>query len=386
MWEYRGQNDCTRSTAVDWSKDEYRKVLAKITTAPFTSLDAGMQRFSEEKPAPTEPPEMIEGEEVDEDKKEDDGDRMESDSVARYFVRLPRGSKRRTTSSSQSPPGEGALEDEEEEETTSPLEGKGPAKETKEPRPKRLRQTILEGATELQRPLQAALDAGARVGPGVKALPTVKAKQKVLKKTISARGAEATRAAEAKKTAEAKKAAADPADMTSTRGQATPTKKTASATAGTAGPTGGDEASAIVPPVVEKEPVVTEEGGTTAAPLKEQRSKAARDPALHDEPVAPKGGVPSTDAVVHGDEVHESREPPLSTLSFTELHATLNDVHVAEVKRLTALVEEAAKKNRQLISIAKAREKALAEACEGYVKESFYREADFRVKEADAAA
>ena len=52
MWEYRGQNDCTRSTAVEWSEDEYRKALAKITTATFTSFDAGLQPFSEDKPAP----------------------------------------------------------------------------------------------------------------------------------------------------------------------------------------------------------------------------------------------------------------------------------------------------------------------------------------------
>jgi hypothetical protein len=36
-------------------------------------------------------------------------------------------------------------------------------------------------------------------------------------------------------------------------------------------------------------------------------------------------------------------------------------------------------------SVAEAREKALAEARLGYVKESFYREADFRAKEAEAA-
>jgi hypothetical protein len=52
MWEYRGQNDCTRSTVVDWSEDEYRKVLAKITTATFTSLDNGLQPFSEDRPVP----------------------------------------------------------------------------------------------------------------------------------------------------------------------------------------------------------------------------------------------------------------------------------------------------------------------------------------------
>jgi hypothetical protein len=51
MWEYRGQNDCTRSTAAEWTEDEYRKALAKITTATFTSFDAELQPFSEDKPA-----------------------------------------------------------------------------------------------------------------------------------------------------------------------------------------------------------------------------------------------------------------------------------------------------------------------------------------------
>jgi hypothetical protein len=121
-----------------------------------------------------EPPKMIEGEEAEEGEEEDEGGHTESDSEARDYVRLPRGSKRGATSLSQSIPEEGALEDEEEEEATSPPEGKGPALGADEPRTKRLRQTILEGAIELQRPLKAALDAGARVGPGVKALLTVK--------------------------------------------------------------------------------------------------------------------------------------------------------------------------------------------------------------------
>jgi hypothetical protein len=42
MWEYQGQNDCNRSTTVDWGEDEYRKVLAKVTTATFASLDDGL--------------------------------------------------------------------------------------------------------------------------------------------------------------------------------------------------------------------------------------------------------------------------------------------------------------------------------------------------------
>jgi hypothetical protein len=110
---------------------------------------------------------MTEGEE---DEAEDEGERTESDSDARDFVRLSRGAKRGATSSSQGVPGEGTLEDDEGEETTSPPEGKGPD----EPRTKWLRKIVLEGATKLQRPLKAALDSGARVGPGVKVLPTVK--------------------------------------------------------------------------------------------------------------------------------------------------------------------------------------------------------------------
>jgi hypothetical protein len=52
MWEYRGQNDCTRSTATEWDEGEYRKALAKITTAAFTSFEDGLQPFSEDNPAP----------------------------------------------------------------------------------------------------------------------------------------------------------------------------------------------------------------------------------------------------------------------------------------------------------------------------------------------
>jgi hypothetical protein len=118
-----------------------------------------------------EPPDMTEGEE---DEAEDKGERPESASDTSDFVRLPRGAKRGATSSSQGAPGEGALEDDEGEETTSPPEGKGPVKGADEPQSKRLRQTVLEGTTELRRPMKEALEAGPRVGPGVKAIPTVK--------------------------------------------------------------------------------------------------------------------------------------------------------------------------------------------------------------------
>jgi hypothetical protein len=117
---------------------------------------------------------MTEGKEAEEDDVEDEGECTESDFDARDFVLLPRGAKRGANSLSQSLPEEGAPEDDEGEETTSPPEGKGAAKATDEPQSKRLRQTVLEGATELRRPLKVALDVGARVGPGVKALPAVK--------------------------------------------------------------------------------------------------------------------------------------------------------------------------------------------------------------------
>ncbi|XP_071678475.1 uncharacterized protein [Lolium perenne] len=113
MWEYRGQNDRTRSTATEWDEGEYRKALAKITTATFTSFEDGLQPYTEDTPAPQrwqkiadhlpplagkEPPEMTEGEEEEVDEEEE---RTESDSEARDFIRLPRGSKRGAESSSQ---------------------------------------------------------------------------------------------------------------------------------------------------------------------------------------------------------------------------------------------------------------------------------------------
>ncbi|KAK1616580.1 hypothetical protein QYE76_022097 [Lolium multiflorum] len=178
MWEYRGQSDCTRSSATEWDESEYRKALAKITTATFTSFEDGLQPYSEDTPAPQrwqkvadhlpplagkEPPEMTEGEEEAID---DEEERTESDSEARDFIRLPRGSKRGAGSSSQ---------DAAEEETTSRPEGEAELpKEGVEPLSKRLRPTLLEGTMRLQRPLKATIDAGARAGPGVKAIPTVR--------------------------------------------------------------------------------------------------------------------------------------------------------------------------------------------------------------------
>nr|XP_051207870.1 uncharacterized protein LOC127323788 isoform X1 [Lolium perenne] len=115
---------------------------------------------------------------------------------------------------------------------------------------------------------------------------------------------------------------------------------------------------------------------------------------------------------MRADGATESRHPPPSSLTFTELHTALGEAHVAEIKRLTALVEEAAQKNRKLIAlgskscplavliqchwpgrsfspfpflVAEAQAKALAEAREGFVKESFYREAEFRAQQAEEA-
>ncbi|KAK1648904.1 hypothetical protein QYE76_066709 [Lolium multiflorum] len=419
MWEYRGQSDCTRSSATEWDESEYRKALAKITTATFTSFEDGLQPYSEDTPAPQrwqkvadhlpplagkEPPEMTEGEEEAID---DEEERTESDSEARDFIRLPRGSKRGAGSSSQ---------DAAEEEATSRPEGEAELpKEGVEPLSKRLRPTLLEGTMRLQRPLKATIDAGARAGPGVKAIPTVRSKKKTLAKP-AATGVAATRAAEAKKKAAEKKAA--PSDLGGT-GSAPGEPATASqaekASASRAEPTAevfplpsmvrGGMASAatgpdIVPPVVEEEstvvgstegqkaPEVEEnivEEGCLSGPLKERRSKAARDRAPPSGADARAGEAPSTEAVMQAEGATESRHPPPSSLTFTELHTALGEVHVAEVKRLTALVEEAAQKNRKLIALGKAQAKALAEAREGFVKESLYREADFRAQQAEEA-
>jgi hypothetical protein len=66
---------------------------------------------------------MTEGEEDD---AKDEGDRTESDSDVRDYVRLPHGTKRGTTSSSQGAPGASPPKDDEEEEATSPQREKGP--------------------------------------------------------------------------------------------------------------------------------------------------------------------------------------------------------------------------------------------------------------------
>ncbi|KAK1644234.1 hypothetical protein QYE76_062039 [Lolium multiflorum] len=403
----------------EWDESEYRKALAKITTATFTSFEDGLQPYSEDAPAPQrwqkiadhlpplagkEPPEMTEGEEEEVD---DEEERTESNSEARDFIRLPRGAKRGAGSSSQ-----GAVE----EEATSRPEGEAElSKEGAEPLSKRLRPTLLEGSMRLQRPLKDAIDAGARAGPGVKAIPTVKSKKKTLVRPAVA-GAAATRAAEAKKKAAEKKGA--PSDLGGT-GSAPEGPVTAGQTekvsARHAEPTaeafplpsmvhGGTASVAmqpdVVPPVVEEgsadvgstegqkapeaEESIVGEGGLSE-PLKERRSKAARDRAPPSDADARAGEVPSTEAVMQEGEAAESRHPPPSASTFTELHTALGEAHVAEVKRLTALVEEAAQKNRKLIALGKAQAKALAEAREGFVKESYFREAEFRAKQAEEA-
>jgi hypothetical protein len=53
MWEYTGQNDCTRVFATEWAEAEYKRLLAKITTAPFTSFNAELQPHTSDNPRPT---------------------------------------------------------------------------------------------------------------------------------------------------------------------------------------------------------------------------------------------------------------------------------------------------------------------------------------------
>jgi hypothetical protein len=53
MWEYTGQNDCTRVFATEWAEAEYKRLLVKITTAPFTSFNAELQPHTSDNPGPT---------------------------------------------------------------------------------------------------------------------------------------------------------------------------------------------------------------------------------------------------------------------------------------------------------------------------------------------
>jgi hypothetical protein len=78
-----------------------------------------------------------------------------------------------------------------------------------------------------------------------------------------------------------------------------------------------------VPPVVEKERGAAEGSGLSAK-MRERRTKAARDQARPSDPEASAEETPSTEAVVQGGGMHESHRPPLSTLSFTELHSAMH--------------------------------------------------------------
>ncbi|KAK1551519.1 hypothetical protein QYE76_000012 [Lolium multiflorum] len=214
MWEYKGQNDCTRSSATEWDEAEYRKALAKVTTAAFTSFDDGLQPFSEDKPAPQrwqtvadhlpplagkEPPEMTEGE----DDEVDEGDRTESDSEAfaaswaqSWGGLLP-----------QSARGESQEDDEGEESTSS---GRERAREEGRRPAVQATRTILEGATEpgpsrtLWRPGPESAQAS---------------KKKVLTRPVPAAGAARRRREEGRleESRRGEEGAADPADLTSAR-------------------------------------------------------------------------------------------------------------------------------------------------------------------------
>jgi hypothetical protein len=103
------------------------------------------------------------------------------------------------------------------------------------------------------------------------------------------------------------------------------------------GTAGAESATArspdAVPPVVEKERGAAEGSGLSAK-MRERQTKAARDQARPSDPEAPAEGTPSTEAVVQGGKTHESRRPPLSTLSFTKLHTALGEVHVVIISCL----------------------------------------------------
>ncbi|KAK1618265.1 hypothetical protein QYE76_023782 [Lolium multiflorum] len=339
--EYRGQNDCTRSTAAEWDEGDYRKALARITTATFTSFKDGLQPYTEDTPAPQkiadhlpplagkEPPEMTEGEEEEVDEEEE---RTESDSEARDFIRLPRVEERSKKKTLAKPPAAGVA-------ATRAAEAKKKAAERK------AAPSDLGGAGSApEEPAAASQTEKASAGHA-------ESTADVFPLPSMARGGMASAATGPD--AAPPVVEGESTDVGSTEGQKAP----------------------------EVEEDIVEEGGLSG-PLKERRSKAARDRAPPSDADTRTGEVPSTEAVMRADGATESRHPPPSSLTFTELHTALGEAHVAEIKRLTAL-EEAAQKNRKLIARAEA--KALAEAREGFVKESFYREAEFRAQQAEEA-
>ncbi|KAK1685203.1 hypothetical protein QYE76_046051 [Lolium multiflorum] len=413
------ENGLTAANMYNCWLAEYRKALAKVTTAVFSSFDDGLQPFSEDKPAPKrwqavahhlpplagkEPPEMTEGED---DEVEDEGNRTESDSEAREYIRLPRGAKR-----GRRPPRR--VRGVRAPRRTTMGRSRLPLQRRRSPRRRRASRAPSDSAKLSLRALpSSAVPLRTLWMPGRESahIRSRRSKRKVLTRPAPVTGAAATKAAEARKAAELKKAAeakrtpADPADLSSAREETVAESQTADATASPLKPVDGSyplpslgrtegvtvdvapgetQDPIVVPSSTEEEPSAVARGGSPT-PMKERRTKAARDPARPSNSAAPTGRAPSTEAVMQGGGTHESREPPPSTLSFTELHAALGEVHVAEVKRLTSLVEEAAEKNRRLIVLGKAREKTLAEAREGYVKESLYREADFRAQQAEEA-
>ncbi|KAM0910660.1 hypothetical protein ACQ4PT_013989 [Festuca glaucescens] len=421
MWEYTGQNDCTHVSATEWAEAEYKKALAKITTTPFTSFDAELQPFTADNPRPTtwrevanhlpplageEPAEMTASEEDTVEEEEDESERTESDSeeLSQEPADCARGTKRGATPSSQTSREEDI---EEEEEATSSPEGKTPVDPASERRAKWLRQTtFMETGVSLQRPVGDALRATERVQPRVRVIPTIRVKPKVLKKAAPALEAAATKAAKAKKAAEeaagvrsAKAKAKEAAEAEAAKA------KVAKATKAKAKETTEAEASKTTTAAGQENlatrgaeaPSGSGPAATGAAPHKERRSKLAGDSALAKEPTPSRLGVAegarkdaSTDAVVRGTSSEEVTRRavvyPVPSLSFAEMHWALGNLHVremnelgAEIRRLNAKVEEAATKNRQLISIGKAREKALAQAHVGYVAEA---EVAAKVKEA----
>jgi hypothetical protein len=92
------------------------------------------------------------------------------------------------------------------------------------------------------------------------------------------------------------------------------------------GSTEGQKAPEVEDNVVEK--------GGLSEPLKERRSKAARDRAPPNDADTRAGEAPSTEAVTQAGEAAESRHPPPSTLTFAELHTALGEAHAVSVSEL----------------------------------------------------
>ncbi|KAM0900808.1 hypothetical protein ACQ4PT_020381 [Festuca glaucescens] len=349
MWEYTGQNDCTRVSATEWAEAEYKKALAKITTTPFTTFDAEMQPHTVDNPGPTtwhevadhlpqlageDPEEKTIGEEENaeeeeeeaaagEEEDEDDDERTESETEPTASGPVGRASRTQVQAEDVAEANlrtcSGDDEGVREEESCRVESG----------------EEVVDGArggddawvsAPPEKEVAAHEEAPPEAGAGAADTGVGGAAREPAEGRPEAEAQIANDAARRASSERRSKHAADPS-----------------------------LAKRSLPLVAETEKVPLVEGAMPASP-KALSAEAAR---------------------MGEEEVNQGGLIPLPSWSFVELHHVLGVVHAreqaeakVEIKRLNADHSVALKKNRQLIAISKEREKILAQVRVGYLPEA----------------